>query len=145
MSGAPVIYLLDTNTVSYLLKGQSPHARKKLHAMREEDTVAISSITEAEIRYGLAKRPVAAEVRSAIEQFLLKTDIYPWDSEAAAAYGTMRARLESEGKILGNMDLLIAAHAVAIGAVLVTSDRGFKNAHGIIASVNWADDLPLGR
>ncbi len=132
--------MLDTNTVSYIVKNQSAKARKKLLKHAQEDEVCISAITEAEIRYGLAKRQMSAATYAAIEHFLAKIDISPWDSAAAQEYGTLRAKLERAGRPLGNMDLLIAAHAVAMGAVLVTNDRIFKNIQA--ATVNWADDLP---
>jgi len=139
-----VTYMLDTNTVSYIVKGQSEHARQKLLKCGEEEDVCISAITEAEIRYGLAKRKLSAEIQEAIEQFLAKIDILPWDSAAAREYGTARASLERAGKPLTNMDLPIAAHAAAAGAVLVTNDNGFderfEHFH-LTATVNWADDL----
>ena len=62
-----VTYLLDTNTVSYIAKGKSPAARARLEALREDEAVCISSITEAEIRYGLARRPDARALRAAVE------------------------------------------------------------------------------
>ena len=139
-----VTYMLDTNTVTYIVKRQSEHARQKLLKYSEEDDVCISAITEAEIRYGLAKRKLSVETQAAIEQFLAKIDVLPWDSAAAKEYGTARASLERAGKPLANMDLLIAAHAAAAGAVLVTNDNGFDGRFehfNLKATVNWADDL----
>jgi tRNA(fMet)-specific endonuclease VapC len=133
--------MIDTNTVSYLVKGQSRNARARIEELGEKDSVCISSITEAEIWYGLAKQPVSAETRAAIKLFLQSIDVISWDSAAAASYGVMRAKLEASGKTLGAMDMLIAAHAAATDAVLVTSDRAFQNTDGLFATVNWADDL----
>jgi tRNA(fMet)-specific endonuclease VapC len=134
--------MLDTNTASYIVKNQSAHARQKLLEHSEEDDVCISAITEAEIRFGMAKRKLSMEKQAAIEQFLAKMDVLPWDSTVAKEYGTMRASQESIGKPLANMDMLIAAHAAAIGAVLVTHDGAFQNVQNLTATVDWADDVP---
>lgn len=138
---APARYLLDTNTVTYILKGQSPRARKRLANLSSEDEVCISSVTEAEVRYGLASRPISQAARAEIDHFLEAIDILPWDSEAARMYGQMRAELERSGRTLAGMDLLIAAHAAARRMVLVTSDRSFRNAGGLLKLVDWADDV----
>jgi tRNA(fMet)-specific endonuclease VapC len=132
--------MLDTNTVSYIIKGNSLAARQKFEAAGEEDEVCISAITEAEVRYGLAKRPMNAVVREQIELFLDTIDVQPWDSEAAKEYGRMRANLEASGRPLANMDLLIAAHASSIGAVLVTNDKAFANVDSAV-TVNWTIDV----
>ena len=87
---------------------------------------------------------MSGETQAAIEQFLAKIDVLPWDSAVAKEYGTARASLERAGKPLANMDLLIAAHAAAAGAVLVTSDSGFDGRFepfNLVATVNWAGDL----
>jgi tRNA(fMet)-specific endonuclease VapC len=136
-------YMLDTNTVSYILKGQSARARRKMLTLSEEEDVCVSSITEAEIRYGLAKRPMKLELRARIERFLDAIDVLPWGSDAARAYGTSRAKLEASGKPVNNMDLLIGSHAMAAGAVLVTNDRVFRYLADSLRIVNWATDLPV--
>ena len=87
--------------------------------------VFISTVTEAELRYGLARRPDASRLQSLVEDFLLTVTILPWDSEAAKQYGWLRAGLEREGMPMANLDLMIGAHALAMGAVLVTNDRAF--------------------
>lgn len=136
-------YMLDTNTVSYILRGQSPRARRKMQNLGEDEEVCISSITEAEIRYGLVKRSLKPETRDRIERFLDTIDILPWNSDAARIYGITRARLEVAGRPLHNMDLLIGSHAVAAEAVLVTNDRVFRNVGNLLKTVNWATDLPV--
>ncbi len=135
--------MLDTNTVSYILRGQSPRARRKMQNLGEDEEVCISSITEAEIRYGLVKRSLKPETRDRIERFLDTIDILPWNSDAARIYGITRARLEVAGRPLHNMDLLIGSHAVAAEAVLVTNDRVFRNVGNLLKTVNWATDLPV--
>ena len=132
--------MIDTNTVSYLVKGKSHAARLHLAGLSGKQRACISAITEAEIRYGLAKKPVSENVQAAIEGFLLKISVLPWGRDEARAYGTLRADLEISGKTLGNLDMLIAAHAIAVRAVLITNDRAFSHAK-TLPVVNWATDL----
>jgi tRNA(fMet)-specific endonuclease VapC len=133
--------MLDTNTVSYIVKGKSPAARAKLAGLQDSEIGCISIITEAELQYRLAKSPNAAALRSPLEAFLAKIQILPWSREEALAYGQLRAKQEAAGKTLGNLDLLIAAHAIAVGAVLVTNDKAFSHVTGLPGTVNWATDL----
>lgn len=136
-----LIYLLDTNTLSYIAKGNSPAARSRLEALGAGDVACISSITEAEVRYGLAKRPQAHALRAAIEGLLFKLRIFPWGSNEAAAYGNLRAKLEAAGTVLSELDLLIAAHAIAVRAVLVTNDNALARLKDLHGTVNWATDI----
>jgi tRNA(fMet)-specific endonuclease VapC len=139
-----MIYLLDTNTVSYIAKGQSRHARRKLERMSIDHDVSISVMTEAEMRFRLARRKLSAATEAAVELFLSKIDILPWDSAAARAYAKARATLERIGKLLANMDLLIATHAAAVGAALVPNDHSLQECSKYIdvrRTVNWADDV----
>ncbi|MDQ2841802.1 MAG: PIN domain-containing protein [Acidobacteriota bacterium] len=82
-------------------------------------------MTEGELRYGVARKPEASRLRIVVDSFLKHVAILPWDSKAAQEYGDMRATLEQEGLPMGNLDTMIAAHALAVSAVLVTSDRAF--------------------
>jgi tRNA(fMet)-specific endonuclease VapC len=136
-----VTYLLDTNTVSYIVRGRSPAARARLQALNAGDVACISSITEAEVRYGLARRPQAHTLRAAIEGLLFKLPILPWGSPEAAAYGNLRAKLEAAGTVLSELDLLIAAQAIAANAVLVTNDRALARIKDLHGTVNWATDI----
>ena len=133
--------MLDTNMVSYIAKGHSKAARIRMLHLKEDEIVCISAITEAEICYGLAKRPEATALRERMEWFLAAIRVLPWGRDEAKAYGALRAKLESTGKNLQNMDMQIAAHAVAIGAVLVTNDRAFAQVDDLHATANWATDL----
>jgi tRNA(fMet)-specific endonuclease VapC len=135
------LYLLDTNMVSYIIKGQSTAARTRMLNPGKEDQICLSVITEAEIRYGLAKRPAATALRERMEWFLAAIQILPWGSKEADAYGQLRAKLEATGKSIGNMDLQIAAHAIALGAILVTNDKVFDLVADLKETVNWATDL----
>jgi len=135
------LYMLDTNMVSYIAKGQSKAARVRMLNLGEDEAVCLSVITEAEIRYGLAKRPEATALRERMEWFLAAVTVLPWGREEAKVYGELRARLELAGLPLGNLDLQIAAHAVAVGATLVTNDRAFAQVSELRGTENWAGDL----
>lgn len=122
-------YLLDTNTVSYLIRG-SANVRKKVVSLSMSE-LAISAITEGELLFGLAKNPAAKQLKILVHEFLIRVDVLPWDSHVAECYGTLRASMQKQGKILGNLDMLIAAHALALGLVLITNDRAFKQIAGL--------------
>ena len=132
--------MLDTNMCSYILRGTSRAARGKLAALKPDEIACISAITEGEIRYGLAKHPNPT-LHAAIESFLTRIRVLPWGRDEAVAYGELRARQERSDKPLGNMDILIAAHAISNGAVLVTRDRAFAQVENLAGVVNWATDL----
>jgi tRNA(fMet)-specific endonuclease VapC len=117
-------YLLDTNIASYAIKGNIPAVRRRMVQVPMAQ-LAISAVTEGELRYGAARRPDAASLRAIVDEFLLRMTILPWDSEAAQHYGQIRAALEREGQPMGNLDTMIGAHALASGAVLVTNDHAF--------------------
>ena len=136
-------YLLDTNMVSYIAKGNSPAARREwLRVSRDrQGAVCISVITEAEVRYGMAKFALSRERADAIERLLANLQILPWGSDEAAAYARTRTQLEAKGVTLSALDMLIAAQAIASGSILVTRDKIFKQVPGLRATANWATDL----
>ena len=117
-------YLLDTNTVSFIFKRNAAVLRRLAEVSMAQ--LAISAVTEGELRFGLARRPEATRLRQVVEEFLLRVAILPWDSDAAHHYGHLRASLERNGQPMGNLDILIAAHALATGSVLVTNDHAFS-------------------
>lgn len=135
------LYMLDTNMVTYIVRGRSPVARARLLALKDDEVAAVSAITEAEIRYGLAKRPEATALKALMEGFLASIQVLPWGRDEADTYGRVRAKLEKNGISLGSMDMMIAAHASATGAVLVTNDKAFALVDDLHATVNWATDL----
>ena len=93
--------------------------------------VGISVVTEAELRFGVAKKSHAASLGAAVEEFLLRAEILVWDSAAAKSYAKIRAELERSSEPIGNLDMMIAAHALAAEAVLVTHDRVFHRMKGL--------------
>lgn len=127
-------YLLDTNTVSHLLKRHPAVARRVVAVPMA--ALCISAITEGELLFGLAKRPDASRVHAAVRELLLRLDVLPWDRAAAARYSPLRATLAGLGKPLAPMDLLIAAHALSADAVVVTNDQAFRQVPGL-AMEDW--------
>jgi tRNA(fMet)-specific endonuclease VapC len=125
-----ILYLLDTNTASYAIKGNVARVREQLLKIAMAD-VGISVITEAELRFGVARLPSAIRLKDLVEEFLLRVEVLPWNSAAANRYAEIRAALERSGKPMGNMDMLIAAHALSVEAVLVTHDRVFRRVKGL--------------
>jgi len=93
--------------------------------------IAVSSVTEGELSYGLARNPDAVRLRTLLDEFLLRVTILPWDSDAAQQYGEVRASLERIGEPMGSLDMMIGAHALAAGLVLVTNDRAFGRIAGL--------------
>lgn len=141
-------YLLDTCTFSYIAKGTSPAARSEFqkHSKDRDAGVCISVITEAEVRYGMAKRALSHTRCAAIEGLFANVEILPWGSDEASAYAQARAKLEAQGITVALMDMLIAAQASAAGAVLVSGDKIFSKVAketGIVATVDWAIDVSL--
>jgi tRNA(fMet)-specific endonuclease VapC len=120
-----VRYLLDTNIASSIIKGNSAAVDRRLTKIPMAQ-LGISVVTEGELRFGAARLPDAKRLHNLIEEFFLRVVALPWDSNAARQYGQLRATLEREGRPMGNLDMMIAAHALALGTVLVTSDRAFS-------------------
>jgi tRNA(fMet)-specific endonuclease VapC len=126
-------FMLDTNTVSHVLR-----AHPAVTARLTEVPIAslcISAITEGELLFGLARRPQATRLQRVVAEFLRRMDVLPWDRTSAAHYGTIRAALQVRGLVLSPLDLLIAAHAQSVGAVLVSSDRTFRQ----VDDLAWED------
>jgi tRNA(fMet)-specific endonuclease VapC len=117
-------YLLDTNIASLVIKGNSSAVDRRLVRVPMAQ-LAISAVTEGELRFGEARLPHATSLHGLIEDFLLRVVTLPWDSDAAQQYGQLRATLERDGPTMGNLDVMIGAHALAVDVILVTNDRAF--------------------
>ncbi len=129
---------LDTNIVSDLVKRpQGPVAEKIGRLSSEErNQLCTSIIVAAELRYGFAKKG-ATKLGQRIEKLLEMVDVLPFDVEADKHYGRIRVELERRGAIIGANDMLIAAHTIAVDAVLVTDDvREFERVGGLNLE-NW--------
>lgn len=127
-------YMLDTNTVSYIIKKNSSVLQQLVS--QPPMAICISSITECELLFGLEKRPEAKKLHDAVHEFLACIDILPWDRVAAKKYSQVRATMEKEGKVLASLDMLIAAHALSTEAILVTHDHAFKHVPSLLLE-NW--------
>lgn len=129
------LYLLDTNAVSAALKGH-PALDRRLGALSTGQW-CISAITRSELRYGVARRPGATRLAQVIEAFLNTARTAPWDARAADRHGELRAELAAQGRRIGDFDEMIAAHAMALDATLVTDNmRHFARVPGL-ATQNW--------
>ncbi len=122
-------YMLDTNTVSHLIRAHPDVTRRVVTVPME--TLCISSITAGELLFGLAKRPDARSLHNTVREFLRRIDVLPWGGAIAERYGLLRADMERLGKGLAPLDLLIAAHALNTDTMLVTSDRAFAQVPGL--------------
>ena len=117
------LYLLHTNAASAILRQQQPLCSRATSVPLS--SLAISSVTAGELYYGLAKRPDATTLAELVREFLSYIDVLPWNDTIAAHYGALRAPLEKEGLTLAPLDLIIAAHALALNATLLTADHAF--------------------
>ncbi|CBL44982.1 Predicted nucleic acid-binding protein, contains PIN domain [gamma proteobacterium HdN1] len=131
--------MLDTNTVSHLIKSHPTVARHIVAVPMA--SLCISAITEGELLFGLAKRPDATRLHMAVREFLRRVDVLPWDTAAATRYGTVRAYMEGQGKGLAPLDLLITTHALSADVVLVTNDRAFNQVVGLHLE-DWTNESP---
>ena len=140
-----LLHLLDTDTASYLIKSRTPQVEKKL-AATPPSMVCISVVTQAELLYGLKALPPAHRLHAGVRQFLKIVRILPWDSAVAEFYADIRHQLVATGQTVtngqhfGEMDMMIAAQALAVSAVLVTNNtRHFKRIRAPLALVNWVE------
>ncbi|HMH97051.1 MAG TPA: type II toxin-antitoxin system VapC family toxin [Bradyrhizobium sp.] len=128
-------YMLDTNIISDLIRNPRGKAAKRI-ARVGEDNICTSIIVAAELRYGCAKSG-SRRLLKAVEDLLGEINVLAFDVPADANYGEIRAELETAGKPIGGNDLLIAAHAYAIGAAVVTANTAeFKRIRGLKVE-NW--------
>jgi tRNA(fMet)-specific endonuclease VapC len=131
------LHLLDTDTASFVIKGRSPAVEEKLAAI-PPDRVRVSAITRAEIMYGLKRLPPSHRLHVGVRLFFKMVPVLAWDADAADYYADIRHRLTTAGQPIGEMDMMIAAHALAIGAVLVTNNRRhFERISPPLALANW--------
>lgn len=117
-------YLLDTNVISHIMQGRDAGLLAHLSQL-PVGQVVISSITLAELEYGLHRKGQPVRLRNALTQVLLRMDVLPWDEQVAACYGEFCTMLEAQGINLSDFDMMIAAHAVALDATLVSRDKAF--------------------
>jgi tRNA(fMet)-specific endonuclease VapC len=124
-------HMLDTNICVDLIRGRAPGvlARLRQYAM---DEIAISSITLAELQYGVSRSSDPAKHEILLAQFLAPLAVLPFDNQAAAACGQVRSSLARAGTPIGPLDTLIASHALSLNLILVTNnEREFRRVVGL--------------
>ena len=130
-------YMLDTNIIAYAINKRPESVLIRLTAHDPED-ICISAITLAELEYGVSKSSKPDQNRFALLSFLARIRVLPFDADAAREYGGIRDALTKKGTPIGANNLLIAAHARALGLTLVTNNmREFQRVEGLLLE-NWA-------
>lgn len=130
-----MLYLLDTNICIYLIK-RHPNLEEKFKTLLPGD-IGISSVTLAELYYGVEKSQYIERNRHALEKFILPLEVLDFDEGASLQYGKIRALLEKNGTPIGSMDLMIAAHALSLNITLITNnEREFSRVPNLKVE-NW--------
>ena len=128
-------YMLDTNTCIFAIRGdRKPNSiyQSVVDKVKQETELIVSSLVLAELMHGVKMSKFEDEDKSALRKFLLKMEIADFDTKAAEEYGKIRADLQKNGKLIGIMDMLIAAHAKASDAVLITNNKkDFERINGL--------------
>jgi len=130
------MYMLDTNTCIYIMNGKPAEVHRIFSGIHPED-VGVSSITLAELWYGVENSNHREKNATLLHMFLSPLTLGDFDEDAAQEYGIIRAHLHKRGSMIGSMDLLIAAHAKALGVTLITNNfREFRRVPGLKVE-NW--------
>ena len=130
-----MIYLLDTNICIYIINERPAQVLQRL-IQAGRDSLAISTVTVAELAFGVVKS-ARADSRAKLENFLLKFPLLDWDQDAAWVYGDVRKSLQAKGQRIGERDLLLACQALALDATMVTNNiREFEQVDGLRLE-NW--------
>lgn len=133
-------YMLDTNVCIRVLRDRPQSARVRFNA--EAAGLCISAVTLAELLHGAAKSNRPNEKRLEVERLVARLDVLPFDEEAAAHFGDIRAELERDGRVIGPYDLMIAGHARSRGLIVVTGNLGeFSRVAGLRCE-DWLDSSP---
>jgi tRNA(fMet)-specific endonuclease VapC len=132
-----MLYMLDTNIASYIIKKKPPTVRDRLVAIPAAN-VSVSVMTRAELQYGLKRLPAEHRLHLAVAQFLKIVHVLPWDADAADWYAEIRHQLTASGRPIGELDMMIAAHALSAGAVLVNNNIAhFDRIKAPLILENW--------
>ena len=133
-----MLHMLDTDTTSYLIKGKSPAIEARLAAL-VPSMVCISVMTRTELQYALKRLPAEHRLHLAVRQFLKIVRILPWDVDAADWHAEIRHQLVRTGQPIGELDMMIAAHSLSAGAVLITNNlRQYQRIEAPLILANWA-------
>jgi tRNA(fMet)-specific endonuclease VapC len=131
--------MLDTNICIYLIKKKPPSVLRKF-STRSVGEIVVSSITVAELQFGVQKSLYPSQNQRALDQYLVPLTIVNFDDKAAVTYGMVRATLERQGTPIGSLDTLIAAHALSLDITLVTNDTRKFSRVPDLQLANWASD-----
>lgn len=133
------LHLLDTDIASFIIKARSPAIEEKLAAI-PPDRVCASAVTRVELMSGLKRLPPSHRLQVGVRQFFKIVRVLAWDADAADYYADIRHQVTTAGQPIGEMDMMIAAHALSIGAVLVTNNtRHFARIAPPLQLVNWRE------
>lgn len=133
-----MIYMLDTNICSFIIRNKPKSVKEKLKEVEREHRVVLSTIVVSELLYGAYKKG-SPKLINVVQKFIECFEIIPYDYEASKVYGKLRAELEKQGISIGAYDLQIAAHALSIDAILVTNNlREFGKIKGLKVE-DWLD------
>jgi len=130
--------MLDTNICIYLIKNRPSQVRRKFD-IYEVGEICISSITVAELYYGVQKSQMSEQNERALALFLAPLNIVQFDEHVAIEYGKIRATLEAKGTVIGSLDMLIAAHAKSLGVLLVTNNMKEFQRVDALSLENWVE------
>jgi tRNA(fMet)-specific endonuclease VapC len=129
-------YMLDTNICIYIAKHRPPRAKARFERLKPGQMV-ISAITYGELYFGACKSSQRPKALTLLEELVQDIPVENLDSAVARAYGEIRAKLEEQGRLMGNNDLWIGAHALALDVTLATNNaREFKRIAGLSVE-NW--------
>lgn len=129
-------YLIDTNICIDIMNKKPPEVIRRLKQL-QIGQVAISSITVSELYYGVSKSRFREANSQRLLEFLIPFNVLSFDEKAARYYGEIRHQIEEKGQVIGPMDMLIAAHALSRGLVLVTNnEKEFKRVE-LLKVENW--------
>ena len=131
--------MLDTNIASHVIRGDLPAVRQRV-LMVPMESLVISSVTEAELRYGVAKRGYPKALTQAVDLFLERVETLAWSSDVAAVYANLRTSGEKAGNSLSALDMMIASHAKATDTILVTRDKAFRAKALELNLEDWSED-----
>ena len=137
-----MLYMLDTNICSYIIRNKPQSIKAKLQEVEQNHTVALSSIVVSELLYGATKKD-SPKLTKIVSAFIDNFIIYDYSKVSAQSYANIRTDLEKKGQIIGANDLLIASHALSLGAVLVTNNsREFERVEKLVLE-DWSLDFTL--
>ena len=130
------LYMLDTDTASYVVKGRSPTSERMREA--SPDHVCLSAVVCSEMLYGLFRLPPEHAIHLRTRDILRRLRVVPWDEQAAERFADIRHRLTTRGETIGLLDMMIAAHALAQDAILVTNNTRHFSRLADLKLANWA-------